>query len=67
MALKKKRDSIEKHKNEHFKTMKDEKYIIPNVPWDVTKWIKGNSCNRWFKNIVRLEMHAPYCQLEPIG
>lgn len=48
-----------------FRAMMEQKYGVEFEPWDYLKWIKCTSCNRWFKNIVRLEMHTPYCQLEP--
>jgi hypothetical protein len=50
-----------------FKASMDEKYGLPNEPWDDPKWIQCRSCKRWFMNIVRLEMHASrYCIPEPI-
>ena len=44
-----------------FRAMMEEKYGLPNEPWDDPKWIQCPSCNNWFKNIIRLEMHTPYC------
>jgi hypothetical protein len=44
----------------------EQKYGLEFEPWDDPKWIQCPSCNRWFKNIIRLEMHTPYCQLDPI-
>jgi hypothetical protein len=50
-----------------FKASMDEKYGLPTEPWDDRKWIQCPSCNRWFKNTIRLEMHAGrYCIPEPI-
>jgi hypothetical protein len=50
-----------------FKASMDEKYGLPNEPWDDPKWIQCHSCKRWFKSMVRLEMHASrYCIPEPI-
>ena len=42
--------------NGRFKSMMEEKYGVPVEPWDDPKWIQCSSCNRWFKNTVRLEM-----------
>jgi hypothetical protein len=51
----------------HFRSMMEEKYGLPNEPWDDPKWIQCPSCNRWLKNTARLEMHAGrYCIPEPI-
>jgi hypothetical protein len=52
--------------NGRFRTMMEEKYGVPNEPWDEHKWIQCSTCKRWFKNTVKLEMHTPYCLLEPI-
>jgi hypothetical protein len=49
-----------------FRAMMEQKYGLEFEPWDDPKWIQCPSCNRWFKNIIRLEMHTPYCQLDPI-
>ena len=50
-----------------FKASMDEKYGLPNEPWDDPKWIQCPSCNRWFKTTVRLEVHVGrYCIPEPI-
>lgn len=50
----------------NFRAMMEEKYGLSNEPWDDPKWIQCPSCNRWFKSMVRLEMHAGrYCIPEP--
>jgi hypothetical protein len=49
-----------------FKSMMDEKYGVEFEPWGEFKWVQCPSCKRWFKNLVKLEMHAPYCLPEPI-
>ena len=50
-----------------FRVMMEQKYGLPTEPWDDPKWIQCSSCNRWFKNAVRLEMHVSrYCIPERI-
>ena len=47
--------------------MMEQKYGLEFEPWDDPKWIQCPSCNRWFKNTVRLEMHVGRCCIpEPI-